>query len=78
MVEEGLQGEPQLRGELVFTKRTQKGDRLLIRAELDDAAGAALEVGLQLLLQRGWQLPFQVFHQKPDYGTAAAPTHELF
>jgi hypothetical protein len=65
-VDEGLQGQPELRWQFIFPERAEKEHRGLIGVKLRDAAGTALQVMVELPLDRRRELMFKVIRQQAD------------
>jgi hypothetical protein len=71
-VDERFQREPQFRWKVVFSERSQQGHRGLVGVKLRDATGTALEVLLQLPLDRRRELMFEIIRQQADHVAALA------
>jgi hypothetical protein len=78
-VDERFQREPQFRWKVIFSERSQEGHRGLIGVKLCDAAGTALEVLLQLPLDRWRELMFEIIRQQADHVAtlAGGVCHEI-
>jgi hypothetical protein len=71
-VDEGLERESELGWQLLFAERSQEGHRGLIGVKLREAAGTALEVLIQLPLDRRRELVLEIIRQQADQITALA------
>jgi hypothetical protein len=66
-VDEGLQRQTKLGREILFTQRTQEGNRGLVGVQLRDAAGTALKVTVQLPLDGGREPTLEIIRQQADH-----------